>query len=316
MNILLIAGGWSGERDVSLSGGVEIQAALGRLGHRVSLYDPACSLSGLPEAVQGRDFAFINLHGSPGEDGLIQAMLERLSCPYQGSGPAASMLALNKAAAKTLFAGAGLCTAPFVLLNARSEKDKLAALSCPLFIKDNTGGSSLHMEKVENARDLDAALDRLFALGASYLAEEAVDGFEVTCGVLGAFEAGREKPFALPPILIRPAVGKIFDFQSKYSLGGAEEICPAPLPEKLNARIRSMALEAHLVLGCEGYSRVDFIVPEKGEPVILEVNTLPGMTKMSLLPKETAAVNLSFDALVGRLLDLGLARRKNSGLPA
>jgi len=134
----LIAGGWSSEREVSLSGGKGIHKALETLGHTVTPHDPKNSLDGLADAVKGQDFAFINLHGSPGEDGLIQAMLERLGCPYQGAGPAASMLALNKAAAKALFKKAGLNLAPSILLNARPNKGWQPELAYPLFIKANT----------------------------------------------------------------------------------------------------------------------------------------------------------------------------------
>ena len=316
MNILLIAGGWSSERDVSLSGGKGIHKALLKLGHSVTAYDPALSLDGLMEAAQGKDFAFINLHGSPGEDGLIQAMLERVGCPYQGANPASSMLALNKASAKVLFLSAGLPTQPYHLLNDLPEKDWQPMLRYPLFIKANTGGSSLHMEKVERPEDLRAALKRLFSVNTSYLVESAVEGDEITCGVLGRLEGSEEIPEALPPILIRPSSGKVFDYTSKYSPGGAEEICPAPISGDLTRTIQSMALTAHNALGCEGYSRADFIVPSNGGPVLLEVNTLPGMTPTSLLPQEAAAVGLSFEELIQRLIDLGIARQKRDRRPA
>lgn len=316
MNILLIAGGWSSERDVSLSGGKTIHKSLVNLGHAVTAYDPALSLEGLMDAARGKDFAFINLHGSPGEDGLIQAMLERVGCPYQGANPAASILALNKAAAKVLFLSAGLMTQPYHLLNELPEKDWQPMLPYPLFIKANTGGSSLHMEKVARPEDLRAALKRLFSVSSSYLVESAIEGDEITCGVLGRLEDGKEIAEALPPILIRPSSGKVFDYTSKYSPGGAEEICPAPIPDELTRAIQAMALSAHAVLGCEGYSRADFIVPERGAPVLLEVNTLPGMTPTSLLPQEAAAVGLSFDQLIQRLIDLGIARQKRNRHPA
>ena len=310
MNILLIAGGWSNERDVSLSGAKGIHKAIETLGHKVTLHDPAHSLDGLPEALRGKDFAFINLHGSPGEDGLVQAMLERLGCPYQGAGPAASMLALNKAAAKVLFAGAGLNTAPSILLNAKPDKGWKPELEYPLFIKANTGGSSLRMEKVERPEDLHGTLNRLFTVNDAFLLERAVCGREITCGVLGRLENGLEIPDALPTVLIRPATGKIFDYSSKYTPGAAEELCPAPVSDTLNKKIQAMAVAAHQALGASGYSRSDFIVPENGEPVLLEVNTLPGMTSTSLIPLEAAAVGLSYAQLVQRLIELGLARRK------
>lgn len=309
MNILLIAGGWSSEREVSLAGAKVVENSLVELGHSVRRFDPRDSLSGLLEAAEESDFAFINLHGSPGEDGLIQAMLEKAGCPYQGAGPAASILALDKAASKTLFTKAGIANAPWTLLHALPPESWRPELPYPLFIKANTGGSSLHMEKVEKQEDLYPALERLFAVGSCYLMESAVSGAEITCGVLGQLQNKEETPVALPPILIRPASGGIFDYHSKYAPGGAEEICPAPIPEELTQKIQTIALEAHTILGISGYSRADFIVRENKDPVLLEVNTLPGMTATSLLPQEAAAAGLSFGELLSRLIELGVARR-------
>jgi D-alanine-D-alanine ligase len=356
MNILLTAGGWSSERNVSLAGAEEVRKALINLGHTVTDHDPGVSPESLAEAAAGKEFVFIMLHGSPGEDGIIQAALDRLGLPYQGAGPAGSMLALHKAFAKMLFVSAGLTTAPWRLLPRRAGAESLLLPEYPLFIKADTGGSSLHMERVETPDALPSALDRLFARGGPYLAESAVDGFEITCAVLGELVNGVEVPRALPPILIRPAAGKMFDYACKYSPGGAEELCPAPISERLTARIQDAALTAHRVLGLSGYSRADFIVPDngaihtprspragaspaagrpaeislKGEPanhkehsdacsveehsdvcpVLLEVNSLPGMTRTSLLPRAAAACGLSFDRLVDRLVELGLARKR------
>lgn len=312
MNILLIAGGWSTERDVSLAGGKGVEAALKRLGHKVTVFDPATGLHALAQAVEGKDFAFINLHGSPGEDGLIQAMLEEMGCPYQGSGPVGSILALNKAASKMFFVKAGLPTAAWELLTSRPAPGWRPSLPFPLFIKANTGGSSLGMERVDSESDLEAALDRLFGIAKEFLVEPLVQGTDVTCGVLGELVDGVEVPKALPPIMIR-AKNKtgLFDYASKYIPGGAEEICPAPISAKLTARIQELALAAHNCLGLSGYSRSDFMVPDLeawGEPVLLETNTLPGMTSNSLLPQEAAAEGMGFDQLIERLIELGLAR--------
>ncbi|MDR2604869.1 MAG: D-alanine--D-alanine ligase [Desulfovibrio sp.] len=350
MNILLTAGGWSSERDVSLAGAEGVRKALINLGHTVTDHDPGVSLESLAEAAAGKDFVFIMLHGSPGEDGIMQAALDRLGIPYQGSGPAGSMLALHKGFAKMLFASAGLVTAPWRLLPGRAGAELLPLPEYPLFIKADTGGSSLHMERVETPDALPAALNRLFACGGPYLAESAVDGVEITCAVLGELVNGVEVPRALPPILIKPAAGKVFDYACKYSPGGAEELCPAPIPERLTARIQEAALTAHRTLGLSGYSRADFIVPDNGAsrtlpgppacssptaggqsgislkgkaenhkacfeacPVLLEVNSLPGMTRTSLLPRAAAACGLSFDRLVERLVELGLARNRAEG---
>lgn len=308
MNILLIAGGWSSERDVSLSGAKGVEQALRSLGHNVHRFDPANSLDGLLQAAAQSDFAFIGLHGSPGEDGLIQAMLDQMNCPYQGSGAAGSFLALNKAATKQLLRLRGLPTPDWILLTAKPAADWQPDFSHPLFIKSNTGGSSLGMERVAAKPDLPSALERLFARGGEYLVESAVPGLELTCGVLGILGGGEE---ALPPVLIRPTTkdSVFFDYASKYTKGGAEELCPAPLPQEICGEAQRMALATHCALGLSGYSRTDFIVQEHGELTILEVNTLPGMTATSLLPQEAAALGISFEQLIERLIALGLERK-------
>ena len=311
MNILLILGGWSSERDVSLKSGAAVEKALLQLGHTVTRHDPATSLDGLLAAAASADFAFLSLHGSPGEDGLIQAMLETVGCPYQGAGPAGSFLALNKAAAKSVFRHNGLPTPDWELLTKRPEKGWKPPFPYPIFIKANTGGSSLCMERVAAPEDLEGALDRLFAFGGEYIVEPAVTGVELTCGVLGTENGEAE---ALPPVMIRPrgdAATVFFDYANKYADDGAEELCPAPLDAATTKRVQTLASAAHKALGLADYSRTDFILGEDGNLVLLEVNTLPGMTGTSLLPKEATAVGLSFTELVGRLVALGsLCRHK------
>ena len=311
MNILLILGGWSSEREVSLKTGGMIEKVLLHLGHTVSRFDPASGLDGLVSAAQQADFAFIALHGSPGEDGLIQAMLEATGCPYQGSGPAGSFLALNKAASKELFRQNGLLTPDWVLLPARPQKGWQPPFAYPVFIKRNTGGSSLEMERVAVPEHLEAALDRLFVHGGEFLVEPAIVGLEATCGVLDSLEG---EPVALQPILIKPQSGSggVFDYVAKYTPGAAEEICPAPLPEDIIRKIREISLAAHRILGLSDYSRADFLVQEDGVPVLLEVNSLPGMTANSLLPKAAAVEGIPFEALVARLIALGLANKRGA----
>lgn len=300
MRVLLIAGGWSREREVSLSGARQIEAALRRLGHAVTFFDPSFEFAGLIPAARGQDFAFLNLHGSPGEDGLIQALLERAGCPYQGSGPTGSFLALNKAAAKCVFANAGIPTPRWELVCAKPADGRPIALPLPVFVKPNMGGSSVGMSLVRGEEELLPALDTVFAMGEAALVEEYLPGVELTCGVLG------DKP--LPLVLIRPKAASFFDYESKYAEGGAEEICPAPVDAALTGEIQRLALAAHQALGLYGYSRGDFIVRE-GRPYLLEVNTLPGMTPTSLLPQAARAAGLSFDDLVAELIRIGLERR-------
>ena len=302
MRMILIAGGWSTEREVSLSGARGIETALKALGHEVRVLDPAREFGQLVPAASEADFAFIALHGSPGEDGLVQALLERAGCPYQGAGPTASFLALNKAASKAVYAQAQLPTPRWRLYCGLRDEPRACDLPLPLFVKPNTGGSSLGMSLVREAVMFGPALDKVFALGQEALVEECVPGIELTCAVLD------ETP--LPGIMIRPKPGAaFFDYENNYAADGAEELCPAPIDPALAAEVQRLALAAHKALGITGYSRSDFMAGSGG-PMLLETNTLPGMTATSLLPKAAAAVGLSYTDLVAELVRLGLAEHQ------
>ncbi len=300
MKVLLVAGGWSSEREVSLSGARQIAKALESLGHIVAPWDFSEDFPGFLDAARACDFVFLNLHGAPGEDGLPQALLDAAGVPYQGAGPAGSFLALSKAASKQLFAAAGLATPRWVFLPGPPPAGFAPDFPPPWFVKPNSGGSSVHMSLVRDPAALPAALAKVFATGDAALLEEGIDGTELTCPVLG--------DVALPPILIRPKAGEFFDYASKYEPDAADEICPAPIPPALTEEIGRVTLAAHKALGLDGYSRADFM--HDGERLmLLEVNTLPGMTPTSLLPRSARAAGLDFPALIARLIELGLARR-------
>jgi len=298
----LIAGGWSTEREVSLSGARGIHSALKNLGHEVLPFDPTTDLDELFAKARQCDFAFINLHGSPGEDGLLQAMLETANCPYQGSGPTASFLALNKTASKVVFRNLGLPTPDWEFLPTPPADDWTPKLQYPLFAKPNFGGSSLGMSLVKGPDEIDAALEIIYDMGEEALLESYIKGIEVTCGVLD--------DTALPPILICPRDGAIFfDYTSKYVVGKCDEICPAPIPDALTRSIQDITLRAHRGLKLSGYSRADFIVVGN-DPYLLEINTLPGMTPTSLIPQEAAEAGYNFDELIAKLIELGMSRSR------
>lgn len=300
MRILLIAGGWSNEREVSLSGACGIEAALLARGHTVTFCDLSADFDNLMALATAHDFAFINLHGAPGEDGIVQAVLDAAGCPYQGSGARGSLLALHKAASKQIFRHAGLLTPDWEFLPTQPAPPWQPALAYPLFVKSNTGGSSILLGRVHTRTALDALLGDIFTAGCEALIETALDGVELTCGVLG--------DMALPPILIRPIAGAYFDYTSKYVQGGAEEICPAPLPEPVTRTVQDMALRAHNALGLEGYSRADFCLTPDNNVWLLETNTLPGMTGTSLIPQEAAVLGMDLGDLLERLIGLRLCR--------
>jgi len=302
MNVLLIAGGWSSEREVSLNGAEIIRQALERLGHDVRMFDPALEFDALLDNARQADFAFINMHGSPGEDGLVQAMLERADCPYQGPGPAPSFLALNKAASKQIFRAKGIPTPDWRLITERPEPGFDLGLEFPVFVKPNAGGSSVDMGICRDRKSLERQLNIIFDHCDLALAERLVEGTELTCGMLG------DK--ALPLIMIRPkGDAEFFDYENKYSADGAEEICPAPVDDSVRDMVQKYTLQANEALGLTGCSRADFILDESGKPWLLEINTLPGMTATSLLPQAAAETGLEFDALIAELIRLGQAER-------
>ncbi|HIU16941.1 MAG TPA: D-alanine--D-alanine ligase [Candidatus Avidesulfovibrio excrementigallinarum] len=299
MRVLLIAGGWSPERDISLMGAQSLLETLQSLGHSVTLFTLSERLDELLDAASKHDVAFLNLHGSPGEDGLVQAMLDRVGCPYQGADAAGSFLALHKAAAKAVLKRAGLRVPEGVFLTSMPEPGWEPGLPYPVFAKSNTGGSSLHMTKAGNAEELYKGLKDIFAAGCEAVIEPFIPGKELSCGVLG--------DIALEPVLIVPK-SDYFDFHDKYAGEEGTEICPSPLPRNIVEQIREAALTAHRALGLRSYSRTDFILQDNGDLYALEVNTLPGMTNVSLLPKGAAAMGLSYPQLVQKLLELALRR--------
>jgi len=308
VNILLIAGGWSPEREVSLNGAKPIHAALLERGHTVIPFDPSEAFDRLTTIAKDVDVAFINLHGSPGEDGIIQAILAQVNCPYQGSSAQGSLLALHKAAAKQLFREAGLTTADWVFLPKQPDITWRLPFSYPAFAKGNTGGSSLHLAQMHSEKDLHTTLAKLFMHNDAVIIEPTINGQELTCGVLENPETHQLE--ALPPILIIPKQA-FFDYHNKYAPDGAEELCPAPISAEQTQKIQAAAITAHRVLGLEDYSRADFILTPDNTLYILETNTLPGMTSGSLIPKEAAAIGLSFGDLIERLLVLALKKKRS-----
>ena len=306
MKILLIAGGWSTEREVSLTGGRVMEKALKNMGHEVTFCDLLESFDHILDLAEKHDFAMLNLHGTPGEDGLVQAMLESVHCPYLGAAPTGSFLSLNKAVTKQVLRHAGLPTADWEFLATRPSADWQTKLPFPVFAKSNLGGSSIHLGRAANKQELDALIKEIFDSGDSAIIEPALAGKEATCAVLGEE--------ALPPVLIEPVASDYFDYTSKYADGGSRELCPAPPPDDIIRKIQDYTLKACQALGLDGYGRVDFIISPDGSMDILEVNTLPGMTPARLVPKEARAAGMSFEQLLEKLIELGF-RKAGKAMP-
>ncbi len=305
MRLALIAGGTSGEREVSLKGSAEVARALDRERYEVVRYDPATDLARLAADAAGLDVAFILLHGLHGEDGTMQGFLDLLSVPYQGSGVLGSALAMDKNLAKTLYRLHGLPVAQWEMAGPEdlAAPDRiLERLRLPLVIKPVRQGSSIGMSIVREAEELVPALETAFAHDAEVMVEEFVRGREITVGVLGNRDLE-----ALPVVEIIPdSRFEFFDYEAKYQPGATREVCPADIDTRLRDRAWQYALTAHRALHLRGYSRTDMII-SGDELYLLETNTIPGMTPTSLLPRAAAEAGYSFPVLLDRLIDLALA---------
>ena len=286
----VLMGGLSAEREVSLSSGAAVLAALGSQGYDAVGIDVGRDLPARLVA-EGIEIAFIALHGRFGEDGSVQGVLEMMAIPYTGSGVLASALAIDKIYSKVMFRSAGLTVAPYQVLR-RGEQLQLA-FPLPVVVKPSREGSSVGVSIVKEAQFMAAALEDAFSYDSEILVERFIDGREVQVGILD----GR----ALGAIEIVPK-GEFYDFEAKYTAGMAEHILPARLPAAVYADVLKAGELAHAALGCDCYSRVDFLVTEKGECYLLEVNTLPGMTDLSLLPEIARGAGIGFAELAERVL--------------
>jgi D-alanine-D-alanine ligase len=288
-------GGPSSEREVSLRSGAAVAKALRSLGHTVYELDPSQPAWMLPS---GTDVVFIALHGAYGEDGTVQTELEKLHVPYTGCGPEASRLAFDKVLTKKRCIEAGIPTARFAVFDS-PQAPWPAGWQPPVVLKPVRQGSSVGLQMVDNVDDWKNALAEAFRHDSQVLMEERIFGRETTVGIL----AGK----ALPVVEVRVKKG-VFDYKNKYTPGAAEHFCPADFPAETTARIQNAALGAFQAIGGRDYSRVDVMVRSNGEPVVLEVNTLPGMTETSVLPAAAAAAGLNYAQLCQRMIDLALAR--------
>ncbi len=345
MKIVVLAGGLSPEREVSLVSGTGICRALRKRGHRAVMADLFLGLEDVPadletlfdapdglcpetaigaaapdlEAVKRRrrdqgashigphvlelcalaDLVFLGLHGREGEDGRIQAALELLGIPYTGSGYLSSGMAMDKAVAKRMMDTAGIPTPEWRMLSYTAEETgRLAAeLPMPCVIKNTTGGSSLGVFLPETREALGEALEKVRSFGGQVLWERRIFGRELTVAVLG--------DRTLPAVETLPA-GKDFDYEAKYQAGAAEEICPAEIPPEIAKAAGDLALRVHRLLGMEVYSRTDMILDGENRLWCLEVNSLPGMTPTSFVPREARAVGMSYEELCEEIVRLSL----------
>lgn len=301
--VALLAGGTSGEREISLSSAKGAGKALEAAGFVVTYLDPASSADLKRLIDESFDVAFLCMHGKKGEDGVLQGFLELIDLPYTGSGVWASATAMDKAKSKEIYRSASIPTAAsFSVADGEEYDAKMMAqeIKGRCVVKPATEGSSLGIYIVEGEQAIRDSLDKVFEIDDSALVEQYIDGKELTVAVIG-----NEDPQALPIIEIIPQ-GESYDFDSKYAPGGSQHICPAPLDAEVASRIQSLAVQAHQALGCRGMSRTDFILDKEGQPWVLETNTIPGMTSTSLLPDAAKAAGITFPELCTRLVEFAL----------
>ena len=310
LRVVVLCGGWSDERDVSITSGIECRRALLESGFKkVDLLDIAEDRFAEKLAGGYYDVAFPALHGRFGEDGCIQGMLEVMHIPYAFSGVFASAVATQKEAAKVLYAKAGIRTPRGVDLPAgtkltQEQKDALVSkLGLPLFVKPSGNGSSFGITRVTESAKLQEAVDLAGSEGERVLIEECVAGTEITVPVIGNAD-----PHALPIVEIVTGAD-FYDVKVKYEPAELHHVIPARLAPAVYAKAQAAAVAAHKALGCAGCSRSDFIVTEMGEPVILETNTIPGMTPASLLPDSARHGGIEFPELCAKFIELAVEGR-------
>lgn len=306
LHVAVLSGGISLEREVSLRSGTRVADALSDRGHEVSRLDLDAQLVGRLAELEP-DVVFLALHGSAGEDGTVQSMLEVLEVPYTGPDVLASSLAWNKPIAQGLYARAGCTVPPGVRLSQQAFRELGAAatlhrvaeeLGLPLVVKPATGGSSLGISFVTDVAELAPAVLGAFSYADTVLLEQAVQGTEVAVSVLDG------EP--LPPVEIEPPDG-VYDFAARYTPGSTSFHVPARLPDDVLAACASTATTAYEAIGARHVSRADMIVDADGVPWLLEVDTCPGLTDTSLLPLAAAAAGIDFGALCERIVELALA---------
>ncbi len=341
LNILILAGGESTERDVSLTSARSIAAALLEGGHQIrvidtlngnvleyeggkfiGLSDSLPTLSTLPAGIrsidslvvsdrieknksEGVNVVFNALHGGAGENGVIQSLLELIGIPYTGSPPAASAIAMNKDISKRIMKSLNIPTAGWVRYD-RGDYESAEEIAVeiekgapplPVIVKPRDGGSTVGLTLVEEPVEIRKAVEAALLVDNSLIVERYISGREITIAVLDG------QP--LPPVEIKPS-HKLYDYTCKYTKGKSEYICPAVIDQDISKRLSDDAVKFYKTIGCRGYARLDFVVAGDGTYICLELNTLPGMTELSLFPMAARAVGISFDQLLEKLCRLGM----------
>ena len=319
LRVAVVCGGASAEAEVSRKSADGVVAALSSAGHSVTRHELDAGLASRL-ATEQPDVVFPITHGTLGEDGFLQGLLEIVNVPYVGCDVLASAVATNKPLAKQIWRNAGLPVAPNVVVTrganvAAAAEASRAALGAAVVIKPSQGGSAIGVHRVGAAEPVSAiaaAIEAVLGEYAEAMIEPMLSGAEVTCGV---FEPISGSPIAFSPTLILPQRADFYDFASKYAPGGSKHVCPAPLAPEVTALVRELAVRAHVAVGARDMSRTDFFVDESQSPAkvtLLEINTLPGMTATSLYPEAAAIAGINFPSLCDKLVSVAHARPRRA----
>ncbi len=303
--ILVLMGGISAEREVSLRSGKAVLDALLALNYDAQAID--FNSNSIKDIIAyNPDLVFIALHGKYGEDGTVQGLLESLQIPYTGSGVTTSAVCIDKVLSKRIFNSAGIPNAPFRIIYPQDLDDPVilhkqltSDLGLPMVIKAATQGSSIGTYIIKDENEILSAINNAFNYSREVLVEKFIDGQELTVAIIG-----NNVPQVLPLIEITSA-NEFYDYESKYTKGMCEHIIPARIGEESQAEITRISKQVYTLMGCQGFARVDFMLDKSGQPFVLEVNTIPGMTEMSLVPDAARAAGISFPELIEMIVKMG-----------
>jgi len=306
LNVMVLMGGESSEYEVSLKSGNEVVKNLNPDRYKVFPVTIGKNGERLKDIAKKKkiDVVFIAMHGPYGEDGRIQGMLEAVGLKYTGSGVLASAIGMDKIIFRKLMTQEKILVPKYAVVK-RGENFKnihKVLKKAPYFVKPSDQGSSVGASVVKKQEDLGKALKLAHKFSKLALVDEYVKGVEVTCGVLG-----NDKPIAMPIVEIVPK-SDFFDYKSKYSEAGSDEIVPARINKKLTKRIQDLSVQVYKAVGARGFGRIDFILKNRRDPIVLEINTIPGLTQASLFPKEAKAAGISFPRLLDTIIGYAIEK--------
>ena len=294
--VLVLMGGWSNEREISLVSGSFVYDSLIKSGvNTIKLDLTKKNLSEIEKISPDR--VFIILHGKGGEDGEIQKYLDSLNIPYTGSNSESSKLCMNKRSTKEILLSNDILTPNYEKISKMEISSIKKRFQYPFIVKPSAEGSSIGVYIVENDRDLERAISANEKISSDFIAEDYIEGVEYTVGILG--------DSALPVIKLLPP-GKFYDFNAKYESDKMQYICPSQLDDSMEDELKKISLNCFKACGCKGWGRIDIIIDDKGNPWVIELNTVPGMTSHSLVPLAAKQRDINFENLVLKILDSSL----------